>query len=181
MGRHPNAKLTPRGRKTLVPRMESVVPIVDAARQMGVGRQTASKWLRRSRPGEAPSDRNGRTRRLEKSTPAARSRPLRYERERPGELVHVDVKKTARIPDGGGHRALGRGCVSADGARRRACTSTARRAPGACAASSSTVSGPSAQRVRGPSAHVAHRRPKQPIDTQHLVMQQIPIFFRPEK
>jgi transposase InsO family protein len=32
----------------------------------------------------------------------------RYERERPGELVHVDVKKLARIPDGGGHRALGR-------------------------------------------------------------------------
>ncbi|WP_329033122.1 IS481 family transposase [Streptomyces sp. NBC_01725] len=32
----------------------------------------------------------------------------RYERERPGELVHVDVKKLGRIPDGGGHRALGR-------------------------------------------------------------------------
>lgn len=130
MGRHPNAKLTPRGRKTLVPRMESGAPIVDAARQMGVGRQTVSKWLPRSRPGEAPSDRNGRTRRLEKSTPVARSRPLRYERERPGELVHVDVKKTARIPDGGGQRALGRGCVSADGARRRACTSLSTTAAG---------------------------------------------------
>ncbi|MFF0856037.1 IS481 family transposase, partial [Streptomyces sp. NPDC003388] len=32
----------------------------------------------------------------------------RYERERPGELVHVDVKKLGRIPDGGGHRTLGR-------------------------------------------------------------------------
>jgi len=32
----------------------------------------------------------------------------RYERERPGELVHVDVKKLGRIPDGGGWRALGR-------------------------------------------------------------------------
>ena len=32
----------------------------------------------------------------------------RYERERPGELVHVDVKKLARIPPGGGHRLLGR-------------------------------------------------------------------------
>ncbi|MER6467091.1 IS481 family transposase, partial [Streptomyces sp. NPDC001228] len=32
----------------------------------------------------------------------------RYERERPGELVHVDVKKLGRIPDGGGHRMLGR-------------------------------------------------------------------------
>ncbi|WP_270254213.1 integrase core domain-containing protein [Collinsella intestinalis] len=28
--------------------------------------------------------------------------PVRYERERPGELVHGDVKKVARIPDGGG-------------------------------------------------------------------------------
>ena len=32
----------------------------------------------------------------------------RYERERPGELVHVDVKKLGRIPPGGGHRVLGR-------------------------------------------------------------------------
>ncbi|MFD7059853.1 IS481 family transposase [Streptomyces sp. NPDC059906] len=32
----------------------------------------------------------------------------RYERERPGELVHVDVKKLGRIPDGGGHKVLGR-------------------------------------------------------------------------
>lgn len=41
---------------------------------------------------------------------------MRYERERPGELVHVDVKEVARIPDGGGRRALGRGCGSARGA-----------------------------------------------------------------
>jgi transposase InsO family protein len=32
----------------------------------------------------------------------------RYERERPGELVHVDVKKIGRIPNGGGWRAHGR-------------------------------------------------------------------------
>jgi transposase InsO family protein len=32
----------------------------------------------------------------------------RYERSRPGELVHVDVKKLGKIPDGGGHRAIGR-------------------------------------------------------------------------
>jgi transposase InsO family protein len=34
--------------------------------------------------------------------------PIRYERERPGELVHIDVKKLARIPAGGGHKMLGR-------------------------------------------------------------------------
>ncbi|PWI20086.1 IS481 family transposase [Streptomyces sp. Act143] len=32
----------------------------------------------------------------------------RYERDRPGERIHVDVKKLGRIPDGGGHRTLGR-------------------------------------------------------------------------
>lgn len=32
----------------------------------------------------------------------------RYERDRAGELIHVDVKKLGRIPDGGGHKALGR-------------------------------------------------------------------------
>jgi transposase InsO family protein len=32
----------------------------------------------------------------------------RYERARPGELVHLDVKKLGRIPDGGGHRVHGR-------------------------------------------------------------------------
>ncbi|MFF0729957.1 IS481 family transposase, partial [Streptomyces sp. NPDC004134] len=32
----------------------------------------------------------------------------RYERDRPGELIHVDVKKLGRIPDGGGHRVHGR-------------------------------------------------------------------------
>jgi transposase InsO family protein len=34
--------------------------------------------------------------------------PIRYVRERPGELVHLDVKKLGRIPPGGGHRMLGR-------------------------------------------------------------------------
>lgn len=32
----------------------------------------------------------------------------RYERARPGELVHMDVKKLGKIPDGGGWRAHGR-------------------------------------------------------------------------
>ena len=34
--------------------------------------------------------------------------PVRYVRDRPGELIHVDVKKLGRIPPGGGWRALGR-------------------------------------------------------------------------
>jgi transposase-like protein len=38
---------------------------------------------------------------------------IRYERDRPGELVHVDVKKIGRIPDGGGWRVHGRQMGSA--------------------------------------------------------------------
>jgi transposase InsO family protein len=38
---------------------------------------------------------------------ASKTTALRYERERPGELVHMDVKKLGRIPDGGGWRARG--------------------------------------------------------------------------
>src|SRR6185295_18639106 len=32
----------------------------------------------------------------------------RYERERPGELIHIDVKKLGRIQGGAGHRMTGR-------------------------------------------------------------------------
>ena len=39
---------------------------------------------------------------------AVRAKVRRYEHERPGDLVHVDIKKLGRIPDGGGHKALGR-------------------------------------------------------------------------
>jgi transposase InsO family protein len=38
---------------------------------------------------------------------ASKATARRYERERPGELVHMDVKKIGRIPDGGGWRAHG--------------------------------------------------------------------------
>ena len=40
---------------------------------------------------------------------ASKATAVRYERARPGELVHMDVKKLGRIPDGGGWRAHGRG------------------------------------------------------------------------
>jgi transposase InsO family protein len=42
---------------------------------------------------------------------ASKHTAVRYERDRPGELVHMDVKKLGRIPDGGGWRAHGRGCA----------------------------------------------------------------------
>jgi len=40
--------------------------------------------------------------------PVRRPKPVRYEHPNPGDLVHVDIKKLGRIPDGGGHRVLGR-------------------------------------------------------------------------
>lgn len=46
---------------------------------------------------------------------AARATDNRYERKRPGELVHIDVKKLGRIPDGGGWRSLGRAAGNAGG------------------------------------------------------------------
>ncbi|NHU86434.1 IS481 family transposase [Kocuria sp. JC486] len=39
---------------------------------------------------------------------SSKSTAVRYERDRPGELVHVDVKKLGKIPEGGGWRAHGR-------------------------------------------------------------------------
>lgn len=41
--------------------------------------------------------------------PIRKARPVRYEAEAPGQLVHVDIKKQGRIPDGGGWRVHGRG------------------------------------------------------------------------
>jgi len=49
----------------------------------------------------------GRLDRGDRATAAAPVR--RYQRDRPGELIHVDVKKVASIPDGGGWRTRGRG------------------------------------------------------------------------
>jgi len=40
--------------------------------------------------------------------PVRRPKARRYEYPAPGDLVHVDIKKLGRIPDGGGHRRLGR-------------------------------------------------------------------------
>ena len=47
----------------------------------------------------------------------------RYEREQPGELVHVDIKKLGNIPDGGGWRIAGR----PQGRRNGRATTTARK------------------------------------------------------
>jgi hypothetical protein len=40
---------------------------------------------------------------------ASKATAVRYERDHPGDLVHVDVKKIGKIPPGGGWKAHGRG------------------------------------------------------------------------
>ena len=48
--------------------------------------------------------------RLDRGDRATDREPIhRYERDLPGELIHVDIKKIAAIPDGGGWRVRGRG------------------------------------------------------------------------
>jgi transposase InsO family protein len=72
--------------------------------KVGVPARTVSRILRRHRvPYLRECDpMTGELIRSSKQT------AVRYERDRPGELVHMDVKKIGRIPDGGGWRALGR-------------------------------------------------------------------------
>jgi transposase InsO family protein len=74
------------------------------AAELGVPARTVSRVLRRRclpRLAELDSI-TGEVLRASKAT------TVRYERARPGELVHMDVKKIGRIPEGGGWRAHGR-------------------------------------------------------------------------
>ena len=68
--------------------------------ELGVPARTVSRILRRHGvPHLAECDPlTGEVIRSSKTT------ALRYERDRPGELIHVDVKKLGRIPPGGGWR-----------------------------------------------------------------------------
>jgi transposase InsO family protein len=72
--------------------------------ELGVPARTVSRILRRNgMPRLAVLDpMTGQVIRASKTT------AVRYERARPGELLHMDVKKMGRIPDGGGWRAHGR-------------------------------------------------------------------------
>jgi transposase InsO family protein len=82
--------------------------------ELGVPARTVSRVLRRHElPRLCTLDRlTGDPIRSSKMT------AKRYERERPGELVHVDVKKIGRIPDGGGWRAHGRQMGSTSKAKK---------------------------------------------------------------
>jgi transposase InsO family protein len=67
----------------------------EIAECLSMALSTVSRWLNRIGLGKRS--------RLDPPEP-----PNRYERKRPGELVHVDVKKLGRIRGGAGHRMTGR-------------------------------------------------------------------------
>ena len=50
---------------------------------------------------------------------ASKTTAVRYQRDQPGDLVHMDVKKIGRIPGGGGWRAHGRK-MGSTGAQKKA-------------------------------------------------------------
>lgn len=177
---HRNAKLTPAGRRVLVERIISGRPVAHVAKEMGVSRQCAHRWITRFRqhgpnglrdrsscphtsPARTPeplrarvvtlrhSERLGRdeiARRtcLSPSTVsriivraglpalalldpvtgirirASRRTQHRYERDEPGDLIHIDVKKLGRIPDGGGWRITGPDTINHHRGRVRSTT-----------------------------------------------------------
>jgi transposase InsO family protein len=76
----------------------------ELADRVGVSPRTASRIIARNGlpPLSALDPMTGEVIRSSKQT------ATRYQRERPGELAHMDVKKLGRIPDGGGWKAHGR-------------------------------------------------------------------------
>jgi transposase InsO family protein len=164
---HANARLNLHGRRLLVSRViGDGRPVAHVAKELGVSRQCAHRWVARFRAeGEAGlADRSSRPHHCPRRTSAlleeqvlklrrterrgqdwlgpelgipartvgailhrhqvpllrtcdpltgeviraSKTTAVRYERPNPGDLVHVDVKKVGRIPDGGGWRAHGR-------------------------------------------------------------------------
>lgn len=174
---HVKARLAPAGRLILVERVLSGRPVSHVAKEMGVSRQCAHRWVSRFRRHGAAGllDRSSRhlthpmttpptvtarllelrrTERLGRDelarrtgvSPSTASRIIaragwpalheldpvtgirirasrrtnhRYEREHPGDLIHLDVKKLGRIPDGGGWRLDGPAELDHRGAGRQ--------------------------------------------------------------
>lgn len=94
--RHPRALSRPQVRR-----------ILRARRDLGWGPHRLGPWLGHPRSTVYGVLRREGAPRLGEVDRPTRT-PIRYERDHPGELIHVDVKKLGRIPAGGGWRKLGR-------------------------------------------------------------------------
>ena len=97
MKRHPNARVAPRGREALASRARAGERASDAARQMGAGRQTASKRLARDRLGEGAADRSSRPPRIARAPPEAGRRVVVYVVKYKSTLGDADVFPTQNV------------------------------------------------------------------------------------
>lgn len=95
-----------RSPRSLAP--EQVAAILAARHELGLGPHRLAPVVGspRSTIGDVLR-RHGLSRLRDRDRPSGV--PIRYVRERSGELLHIDVKKLGRIPDGGGHHFRGRG------------------------------------------------------------------------
>ena len=87
-------KLGKRKQRELIALRRTRISGAEIAGRLGIPRSTVSRWLRRFGVG-----------RLAQLAPPAPIR--RYEKSRPGELLHLDIKKLGRF-EGVGHRITGR-------------------------------------------------------------------------
>ena len=103
----PNRTPAPVVRKIVHLRWKQRLGPVEIADRLGMASSTVHAVLVRCR-----------LNRLTHIDRATGERIRRYEHEKPGDLIHVDVKKLGRVPDGGGWRYVGR----QQGLRNRATT-----------------------------------------------------------
>ena len=99
-GRSPNRTRRSIRRQVILLRRHRRWGASHIAHEVGIAASTVQSILRRAGLGRL--DRGDRA-------TSSKPRPQRYERERPGELLHIDIKKIAAIPHGGGWRMHGRG------------------------------------------------------------------------
>src|SRR6267154_1149041 len=130
MNSHKNAPLTPKGREAMVRCVEAGLSKAAAARQFNTTPRTVAKWVERFRTGgvvEALRRQRYTGKQIAAEvgvSPATVSRILqrlginklsalepaepvrRYEREHPGEIIHIDIKRLGRFEQIG-HRITG--------------------------------------------------------------------------
>lgn len=108
---HVNAVLTPRTRLRLARMIvDGKHPVSHVAKLFMVSPVPARKWADRYRAEGATGmkDRSSRVNRLSRIGRVTGEPLRRYEHDRPGSLIHVDVTKFGNIPDGGGWRFVGK-------------------------------------------------------------------------
>ena len=107
--RSPNRTPRPTRRRVIRLRRKRRWGADHIAYEVGLAASTVQSILNRAGEG-----------RLNRGDRATKPKPVRYQRQHPGELIHVDIKKVAGIPDGGGWRIRERGYQGEHARSRRA-------------------------------------------------------------